>query len=250
MCGRYVPAHEAAIEREWQVRKGVPEFPRRWNVAPGAIVPLLRLDPGSGELEAVPARWGLIPHWWKDAKPPHRTFNARVEEAASKPMWRDAMRRSRCLVPADGWYEWRKGEMPAAEARRAGALKQPYYIRREDGAPVAFAGLAAAWRPAPGADWVLSCAILTLPAAGGLTELHERMPVALPRDAQAAWLSPDVKDGAAAAELARSAVTVDALEHYPVSTRVNSALSEGPELIRREENCGIGDRGYGIRDRG
>jgi len=229
MCGRYVPAPEAAIEREWQIKGGIPEFPPRWNVAPGAIVPLLRLDQ-AGELEVVPARWGLIPHWWKDAKPPHSCFNARIEEAAVKPMWRDAIRRTRCLVPADGWYEWRKREMPA-EGRRAAILKQPYYIHREDGAPVAFAGLAAAWRPAAGGDWVLSCSILTLPAAGRLAELHERMPAALPRAAQAAWLSPELKDGGAAAELARSAVTDEGLEHYAVSTRVNSALAEGPELL-------------------
>jgi putative SOS response-associated peptidase YedK len=229
MCGRYVPPHEAAIEREWQLGKAVPQFPARWNVAPGAIVPLLRLGPDTGELEALPARWGLIPHWWKDAKPPNGTFNARLEEAAAKPMWRDAIRRARCLVPSLGWYEWRKVEIPGAGGR-ARFLKQPYYIHRSDGAPLAFAGLAASWRPA-GGDWVLSCSILTLPAAGSLAGLHDRMPAALPRDAQLAWLSPGVKDGAAAAELARAAVSVESLAHHRVSTRVNSALAEGPELI-------------------
>ena len=231
MCGRYVPPSEAAIEREWQLLRAVPQFPARWNVAPGAMVPLLRLDPETRALEAVPARWGLIPHWWKDAKPPNGTFNARLEEAAAKPMWRDAIRRSRCLVPALGWYEWRKVELPVAPGRAPKIAKQPYFIRRRDGAPLAFAGLVAAWRPAPGADWVLSCSILTLPAKGGLAEVHDRMPAALPRDAQLAWVSADVKDGAAAAELARSAVSVDALEHYRVSTRVNSALAEGPDLM-------------------
>jgi putative SOS response-associated peptidase YedK len=231
MCGRYVPPSEAAIEREWQLLRAVPTFPARWNVAPGAIVPLLRLDPDTGELEAVPARWGLIPHWWKDAKPPNGTFNARLEEAAAKPMWRDAIRRARCLVPALGWYEWRKREMPGPEGRAPKTVKQPYYIRRSDDAPLAFAGLAAAWRPAPGSDWVLSCSILTLPALGALAAVHDRMPAALPRDAQAAWLSPDLKDGAAAADLARSTVTVEGLEHYPVSRRVNSALAEGPDLV-------------------
>lgn len=231
MCGRYVPPSEAAIEREWQLLKAVPQFPARWNVAPGAIVPLLRLDPETRSLEVVAARWGLVPHWWKDAKPPNGTFNARVEEAASKPMWRDAIRRARCLVPALGWYEWRKLELSGAGARASRTAKQPYFIRRGDGAPLAFAGLAAAWRPASGADWALSCAILTMPAAGGLAALHDRMPAALPREAQRAWLSPELMDGAAAAELARAAVTVEALEHYRVSTRVNSALSEGPDLM-------------------
>jgi len=231
MCGRYVPPVEAAIEREWQLLKAVPQFPARWNVAPGAIVPMLRLHPETRALEAVPARWGLIPHWWKDAKPPTGTFNARLEEAAAKPMWRDAIRRARCLVPALGWYEWRKVELPGIEGRAPRTVKQPYFIHRNDGALLGFAGLAAAWRPAPGADWVMSCSILTLPAAGALGALHDRMPAALPRAAQDAWLSPDVKEGAAAAELARSAVSVESLEHYRVSMRVNSALAEGPDLM-------------------
>jgi putative SOS response-associated peptidase YedK len=231
MCGRFVTAKETAIEREWQLKREIPRFPPRWNVAPGAIIPVLRLDPVSGELEAVTARWGLIPHWWKNAKPPTGTFNARLEEAAVKPMWRDAMRRARCLIPADGWYEWQRREVAEAKGRRPAGRKQPYYIHRKDGAPVGFAGLAAAWRPAPEGEWILSCAILTLPAAGRLAELHERMPAAMPRDAQAAWLSLALKDGTAAAGLARAAVTVEGLEHYPVSTQVNSALADGPDLL-------------------
>jgi putative SOS response-associated peptidase YedK len=222
MCGRYVTPEEAAIERLWNITKGMPAFPRSWNVAPGASVPLLRLNSETGELEVVLARWGLIPHWWKDAKAPSRTFNARSEEAAGKPLWRDAMRRGRCVIPAEGWYEW--------QARKP--RKQPYFIRRKDGNPVGFAGLMAAWRRPDTDEWVTSCAILTLPAAGAIAHVHERMPAALPRDAQDTWLEPGLKSGTAAADLLRSTVSAEGLEAYPVGTAVNSALVDTPELIQ------------------
>jgi putative SOS response-associated peptidase YedK len=231
MCGRYVTPSEAAIERLWNLTKGIPAFPRSWNVAPGATVPLLRLDRETGDLEVVTARWGLIPHWWKDEKPPGRAFNARAEDAAAKPLWRDAMRRGRCIVPAEGWYEWSLKSRPPGAVNR-GPLKQPYFIRRADGAPVGFAGLTAAWRHPQTQEWVTSCAILTLPAAGRLAEVHERMPAALPREVHETWLEPGLKDGTAAADLVRSTAGVEGLEAYPVSLKVNSALVDGEELIQ------------------
>ena len=101
MCGRYVSPDQAAMEREWHVgRANSNPFPRRFNVAPTTLVPILRLDRGSDELELTAARWGLIPHWWKDAKIPVHTIDARSEDAATKPMWRAALRNWRCLIPA------------------------------------------------------------------------------------------------------------------------------------------------------
>lgn len=233
MCGRYVTAREAAIERHWNLTKGMPAFPRRWNVAPGAVIPLLRLDPKTGELEVVAARWGLIPHWWKDSKPPSRTFNARGEDAAAKPLWRDAMRRGRCLIPAEGWYEWYLKSCPPGAVNPRQPRKQPYFIHRSDGAPIGFAGLMAAWRQPDTGEWVTSCAILTLPAAArALADVHDRMPAALPRDVHDTWLGPGLKDGTAAADLLCSTVSVEGLEAYPVSTKVNSALAEGEELVQ------------------
>jgi putative SOS response-associated peptidase YedK len=226
MCGRYVTPDEAAIERLWNLTKGIPAFPRSWNVAPGATVPLLRLHRETGELEVVLARWGLIPHWWKDAKAPSRTFNARVEEAAAKPLWRDAMRRGRCVIPAEGWYEWQAGP----------PRKQPYFIRRADGAPVGFAGLLAVWKQPQSGEWMTSCAILTMPAMGALTRIHQRMPAPLPREAHDAWLEPGLKDGTAATDLLRSTASVEGLEAYPVSPAVNSALVDTPELVRPLES--------------
>ena len=211
MCGRYVSPDQASIERAWQIRRdsGL-SFPRRFNVQPTTVVPLLRLD--DGELALTGARWGLIPHWWKQGKPPTFTINARLEEAAGKPMWRDPLRRTRCLLPAEGWYEW--------QALAGG--KQPHYLRRSDGRPFCFAGLMSTWKDQ------LSCAILTKAAEGPATEIHDRMPVVLPDEAHAGWLDAGLKD---AAEYARAHALARDFVHYAVSKRVNNARSEGEELI-------------------
>jgi putative SOS response-associated peptidase YedK len=211
MCGRYVSPEQAAIERAWQVRRsGGLNFPRRFNVQPTTDVPLLLLD--AAELALVAARWGLIPHWWKQDKPPTFTINARLEEAAGKPMWRDAMRRSRCLLPAEGWYEWQE---------LAGG-KQPHYIRRTDGKLFCFAGLMSTWKDR------LSCAILTTVAQGPVAEVGERMPVVLPAEAHAGWLDPKLAD---ATDYARAHALSREFTHYAVSKRVNNARNEGPDLI-------------------
>ena len=204
-------------------------FVRRLNVQPTTIVPMLRVDPESGELELVTGRWGLVPHWWKDAKPPQSCFNARIEEAAGKPMWRDAMRRARCLIPAEGWYEWQQRVRPGT----AKSYKQPYFIHRRDAALFAFAGLMSSWRSADGGEPLLSCAILTTSSSGNLAEVHPRMPVVLPDEMHSAWLDPALNDGAKAAEFCRSAAATEALEHYPVSTAVNNGSAEGEQLIEK-----------------
>jgi putative SOS response-associated peptidase YedK len=158
------------------------------------------------------ARWGLIPHWWKQEKPPAFTINARLEEAAGKPMWRDPMRRSRCLLPAEGWYEWQE----------VAGGKQPYYLRRTDGSPFCFAGLVSTWQDQ------LSCAILTKVAEGSIAEVHDRMPVVLPDEAHAGWLDPALKD---ATEFARTNARSREFTHYAVSKRVNNGRNEGADLI-------------------
>jgi putative SOS response-associated peptidase YedK len=183
MCGRYVSRSNSAIERVWHLgRHNRNPLVRRFNVQPTSIVPTLRVDPESGELDLVTARWGLVPHWWKDAKPPQSCFNARIEEAAAKPMWRDAMRRTRCLIPAEGWYEWQPRVRPGS----AKPYKQPYFIHRRDAAPLAFAGLMSVSRPADGGEPLLSCAILTAPSSGNLASIaHARR---CPMNARRGWL--------------------------------------------------------------
>ncbi len=236
MCGRYVSPNQAALERAWQVgRHNSNPFVRRFNVQPTTQVPFLRLAPDTGELELLTGRWGMIPHWWSDPKMPNFTFNARVEEAASKPIWRDAMRHSRCLVPAAGWYEWQQRQRPATGTHPAKAYKQPFFIHRRDNGLVGFAGLMSAWRPAAGGEPVLSCAILTMAASGIPAQVHERMPIVLPPEAQSAWLDPAIKDGAQAAELGRTSAAVHEMEYYPVSTAVNNGRAEGAELVDKVE---------------
>jgi putative SOS response-associated peptidase YedK len=231
MCGRYVSPDQAAIERAWHIGRddGNP-FARRFNVQPTTIVPLLRRDRASDAVELASARWGLIPHWWKDEKPPKMTFNTRSEEAATKPMWRQPLRESRCLVPAEGWYEWQEVERVDPATGEVKKIKQPHFIRLPGGKLFCFAGLMSLWTP-PGKDApLLSCSILTREAAPSLAEVHVRMPVALPDDAHAEWLDPSLKDGSKALELAR-ARALSKFEHFPVSLRVNYARNDDPGLI-------------------
>jgi putative SOS response-associated peptidase YedK len=230
MCGRYVSPEQAAIERAWRIggATGKP-LARRFNVAPTDPVPLLALD--HGVLVLGSARWGLIPHWWKQEKPPKLSFNARIEEAATKPMWRDPMRFGRCLVPAEGWYEWRMIEETDPQTGEIVKAKQPHYIRRSDERLFCFAGLVSR-RSVPGEpEPQLTCAILTTAAAGALAELHDRMPVVLPDDTHEAWLDRRLKDPAQASALALGRQTPDAFTHFAVRKLVNSTRNDGPELI-------------------
>ena len=139
------------MERAWNLtRGGGNPFTRNFNVAPTTQVPLLRRDPGSGDLELTAARWGLIPVWWKEAKLPMHTINARSEEAATKPMWRQPLRSARCLMPAEGWYEWQKVERVDPATGEVKEVKQPHFIHRKDGKPFCFAGLWEQWRKPEG----------------------------------------------------------------------------------------------------
>lgn len=179
MCGRYVSPDQAAIERAWQIRRSSGmSFPRRYNVLPTTHVPIVRRAADADELELTRARWGLIPHWWKQAKAPTSTINARSEEAAGKPMWRDPYRNARCLIPAVGWYEWQTLERTDPETGEVRSYKQPFYLRVDQDGPVAFAGLVSTWTAA-GGEPQLTCAILTRAPSQSAAEVHDRMPVVL-----------------------------------------------------------------------
>ena len=202
MCGRYVAPDIAEIERAFGITHAPGlSFPRHFNLAPTAQVPIVRRG-----RELVLARWGFIPYWWSKPKPPARAFNARAEDIATKPLWKDAYRESRCLIPAAGWYEW--------QAVVGG--KRPHYIYRRDGALFCFAGVMSK-RP------MLSCAILTRPASTQLSVIHERMPLVLPPDALDAWLQASIDaDEVGPVELA----------HHPVDPRVNTAKEDDETLTR------------------
>lgn len=231
MCGRYVSPEQAAIERAWRLGRHNyrTPFERHFNVAPTALVPLLRLVPDSGELELSEARWGLIPYWWDREKLPAFTHNARLEEAAGSSMWRDPLTGRRCLIPAEGWYEWRETERidpGSGEIRKA---KQPHFIRPIQGGLFAFAGIASRWRTPDGSS-LLTCAILTRDAVPAIAAVHERMPVALTVRGQAGWLDPQMKEPAVVAEFARRH-TDQELVHHPVSLRVNASRNDDAALI-------------------
>jgi putative SOS response-associated peptidase YedK len=233
MCGRFVSPEERALERAFDLgRRDNPNpFPRRFNVFPTDTIPFLRMPSNSDRLELATGRWGMLPHWWKEAKPPRTSFNARLEEAAEKPMWRDAWSRARCLVPAEGWYEWRAVERVDPATGEIGPAKQPYFIRRKDGAILCFAGLMAYWKNPKTGEALRSCAILTADARGPLAEIHDRAPVVLPESAHARWLDRSLVDSRKVRALAEAAVSPSELTHWKVRLLVNNAKSDGPELI-------------------
>lgn len=170
-------------------------------------------------------RWGLVPKWAKDPSVGARMINAKSETAATKPAFRTAVRYHRCLLPADGWYEW----------KRDSGGKQPYFVTRGDGSSLALAGIWATWRD-PDADAdarpLVSCSVITTDAVGSLAEVHERMPLMLPDEVWSRWLDPDLQDvsdvlGSSFSEF------VGGLELRPVSNRVNSVRNNRPELLER-----------------
>jgi putative SOS response-associated peptidase YedK len=230
MCGRFVQVSspELLVERFGVDELAAPSREPSYNVAPRATVYGVRDRTSEGERRRhlSELRWGLVPSWAKDPKTGDRMINARAESLADKPAYQRAFQKHRCLVPADGFYEW----------QRRGGRKQPMFIHRSDGEPMAFAGLWAAWRDAsePDGDWLRSCAIVTTNANDALAPLHDRMPVVLEEHDWDRWLDPAVDDVDALGRLLVPAPN-DLLVTYPVSAVVNSADNDGPELVERVE---------------
>ncbi len=232
MCGRFVSREQAAIEREYNIRVRQP-FERVYNAAPSMELPVIRQLPGGnkpgagadadtgGGREAVAMRWGLVPSWWSQPAPPTSTINARSEEAAAKPMWRHAVRHTRALVPALGWYEW----------RAVAGAKQPYFIHAVGMAGICFAGLWSTHRDSSGTEQH-SFAILTRAASAQLTAVHNRMPVVLAPALFDDWLAPWKSEHSAqlASFVARSQ---EEFEYYPVSRFVNAPRNQGERCIER-----------------
>ena len=225
MCGRYVVATPyQQMELDFRAVAGdefAAAFAADYNIAPTKPVPVVwqrREDEGERRLSV--ARWGLIPSWAKDPGIGVRAFNARVETAAEKPMFRGAFTKRRCVLPADGYYEWKK----------EGAKKQPMFIHAADGAQLAFAGLYERWIDAEDRP-LWSVSILTGPALGPLAEIHDRMPLTVARDAVNAWLDEDVRD----ADQVRSLLdltSAPAWTAHPVGPEVGNVRNNSPELIR------------------
>jgi len=222
VCGRYrltTKAEDLAARYRARMANDL-EFPPSWNVAPGQDVLAVRLHPETRERSLDALHWGLIPHWAKDKKIGHRTINARSETVDKTPAFRQAFRKRRCLVCADGFYEWRR------EAGR----KVPFCFQLKSGEPFAFAGLWENWQDPQSGEWLRSCTILTTEANAVVKEAHHRMPVILPEAHHAAWLGE-----AAAGDLKAILCPLDAglMEAWEVSPRVNSPRHNGPQLVER-----------------
>jgi putative SOS response-associated peptidase YedK len=217
MCGRFTLRTSANLVAEtFGLFEGLGELPPRYNIAPTQTVLAIR------RTDASPAfcrlRWGLVPFWADDLKIGNRLLNARADSVADKPAFRAAFVRRRCLIPADGFYEW----------TAVGKRKQPFHFQMRGGQPFAFAGLWERWGKDESA--VESCTIITTDANGTVRPIHDRMPVILPARDHARWLDPAVAD---------KSVLLEMLRPYPesemtaraVSERVNSPKNEGPECL-------------------
>lgn len=218
MCGRYAFFSPAEAMRRAFAVEDAPELAARYNIAPTQSVPAVReLRPGERRVALL--HWGLVPGWARERAIGNRLINARAETLADKPAFRGAFRRRRCLVAADGWYEW----------QAAAGGKQPWFIRARGGGPVGFAGLWESWRDPHTGEALESCTIVTTDAAGPIAQIHKRAPAVLPPAAYAAWLDTGNEDlGRLSALL--GPCNPELLEAWPVSKAVNDPRHEGPAL--------------------
>jgi putative SOS response-associated peptidase YedK len=234
VCGRYVSPEQAAIERFWHIGRhsNINPFSAMYNVSPTMQVPILRRAKVADDLELASARWSFVPHWWKQSKLPSMTINARSEEAAIKPMWRDAFKNGQAhiLMPAVAYWEWRRQEEIDATTGEVKSYKQPYCVHLPDRRPFCFAGLMSWWQPPDEPEPTLTCALLTRAASPTMRDLHNRMPVVLPTELFSAWTDPYLRNAPDSTELLTQAVTE--FSWYPVPRLVNNARSEGPELMK------------------
>ena len=217
MCGRYslIIADLGELARRFEFYGDWLAFESMYNVAPTHDV--LTVVGGDGR-RAGYMRWGLIPRWAKDMKTGSRMINARAETVAEKPAFRDALRRRRCLILADGFYEW----------QRNGEERRPMRVVMRSGEPFAFAGIWSVWKDTDG-NRIPTCAIITTTANDALRPIHDRMPVVLPREEEGFWLDPAVEDPEAITSVLRPAAN-DAMKAFEVSTLVNKVANNGPEV--------------------
>jgi putative SOS response-associated peptidase YedK len=215
MCGRYTLTVSASVLGEVFEADVRVEHSPRYNIAPTQTVPIVRLDE-SGQRRVDGARWGLVPHWAKDPSIGNRMINARAETVAEKPAYRNAYRHRRCIVLADGFYEWRK----------QGETKTPYFISLASSQPFALAGLWEDWTDKDSGESLQTTTLITANANEFMAPLHHRMPVILEADTATDWLagSSELLDDVAA--------ITPPLQAWPVDRRVNNARNEGEELIR------------------
>ncbi len=238
MCGRYASSRKPDdLAEEFEIDKAraaesVPEpLGADYNVAPTkSVYAVLTRPEGPRDLRVV--TWGLVPFWAKDPKIGNRMINARMETLAEKPAYRQAFAKRRCLLPADGYFEW----YPTSQRTKAGKpLKQPFFIRPADGSVLAMAGLYEIWRdPTRDEDdparFKWTCTVLTTSAEDAVGHIHDRMPLLVEPERYDAWLDPTLSEPDELRKLLVPAAP-GRLEAYPVSTQVNSVRNNGPELL-------------------
>jgi len=222
MCGRFSITGDLDFYAEYF---GVDEvlaepLDRSWNVAPTDLVYVVAERDGQRQLGAM--KWGLVPHWAEDTKSIH--INARSETVATTPAFRDSFARKRCLIPADGFYEWE-----APEKGRA-----PHWVYRADGHPMVFAGIWASRQDPETGEWQRTCSIITKDAEGVISSIHDRMPVSLVPDVWDSWLDRDLQDPESALSLIQT-IEPDSLMEHVVSRRVNSVKNNTPDLHDKVE---------------
>ncbi len=219
MCGRFtLSVFPEVLSQIFEIEK-IPDFKPQYNIAPTQMVLVVLYNSDNHKREIQQLRWGLIPSWAKDQSMGAKLINARAETVAEKPAFRRAFKHQRCLVVADGFYEWRKQD----------GKKQPYYFRLLNGKPFAFAGLWEEWQ-SPEQEHIKSCTILTTQANELLQQVHDRMPVILPQENYNFWLDPQVHDRELLQPLLHPYPS-ETMTSYPVPTLVNSPKNNSPECI-------------------
>jgi putative SOS response-associated peptidase YedK len=228
MCGRFVQAERPETYAEYfsVADIKIDALPASWNVAPTDRVYAVAEHDGRRQLGAF--SWGLLPWWAKDRRMAARTINARAETVATKPTFRDAFTAKRCIIPADGFYEW--------ERKAKGKL--PHYISAAKGEPLALAGLWSSWKDPETEERIRTCTIVTGEPNALVTPLHDRMPVVLPATSWDLWLDPEVRDPDLLQSVLTTAPAADMIEHA-VSTLVNKVANNVPELITPLESGAV-----------
>ncbi len=224
MCGRYrLSRRKQIIEEHFGSAPWDDDWNPRYNIAPTQQVPVVRQHPKEPMRQISLMKWGLIPNWSKDPSIATGTSNAKSETVAEKPAFRDPLKFRRCLIPADGFYEW----------KRTGASKQPYCFEVSNGNLFAFAGLWDGWKNAEG-QWVKTCCILTTTPNAVTATVHDRMPVILNQDSYDLWLDPGMNDAQVVSELLKP-YDAKSMQSYPISTRINHVANDDKECSRRVE---------------
>ena len=221
------------IEEQFDTADWQDDWSPRYNIAPTQPVPVIRQHPKELIRQISTMRWGLVPYWAKDPSITTGTINAKSETAATKPAFRDPLKFRRCLIPADGFYEW----------QRRGNSKQPFCFEVNNGGLFAFAGLWDGWKDSSG-RWLKTCSILTTTPNAVTSAIHDRMPVILDPNSYDLWLDPEMQNVAAISELLKP-YDARLMRCYPVSTRINHVANDDAECSRPVEISEAQNRLFG-----